>query len=53
MIIPKLRAPVVLVHGLFGYDRITLSGVTVSLPESRHLARPGQGLWTAAAAAGG
>jgi hypothetical protein len=24
LIIPKLRAPVVLVHGLLGYDRITL-----------------------------
>jgi triacylglycerol lipase len=30
MSIPKLRAPIVLVHGLFGYDRITLGGVTVS-----------------------
>jgi triacylglycerol lipase len=30
MIIPKLRAPIVLVHGLLGYDRITMGGMTVA-----------------------
>jgi triacylglycerol lipase len=29
MNIPKLRAPIVLVHGLFGYDRIRVGGMTV------------------------
>lgn len=28
--VPKLRAPVVLVHGLFGFDRIRLVGLTVA-----------------------
>lgn len=28
--IPKLRAPIVLVHGLFGFDRIRVAGVTVA-----------------------
>lgn len=28
--IPKLRAPVVLVHGLFGFDRIRVAGLTVA-----------------------
>src|SRR5712691_10689104 len=28
MLIPKLKAPIVLVHGLMGYDRISLGGWT-------------------------
>jgi triacylglycerol lipase len=28
--IPKLRAPIVLVHGLFGFDRIRVGGLTVN-----------------------
>ncbi len=30
MIIPKLRAPIVLVHGLFGFDRLQLAGYTLA-----------------------
>src|SRR2546421_12121297 len=30
MTIPKMKAPVVLVHGLFGFDRLDLVGVTVA-----------------------
>jgi triacylglycerol lipase len=29
MVIPKLRAPVVLVHGLFGFDKIGVAGATL------------------------
>jgi triacylglycerol lipase len=28
--IPKLRAPIVLIHGLFGFDRIRVAGLTVA-----------------------
>lgn len=30
MNIPKLRAPIVLVHGLFGFDRLRLAGLTLA-----------------------
>jgi triacylglycerol lipase len=30
MIVPKLRAPIVLVHGFFGFERIRLAGWTVA-----------------------
>jgi triacylglycerol lipase len=30
MLVPKLRAPIVLVHGLLGYDRINVCGRTVA-----------------------
>src|SRR5260370_9773455 len=30
MVIPKLKAPIVLVHGLFGFDRIALAGMTLA-----------------------
>lgn len=30
MIIPKLRSPIVLVHGLFGFNRIEVAGTTVA-----------------------
>ena len=30
MVIPKLKAPIVLVHGLFGFDRIALAGLTLA-----------------------
>ena len=30
MIIPKLRAPIVLVHGLFGFDRLHIAGTTLA-----------------------
>jgi triacylglycerol lipase len=29
MIIPKLRSPIVLVHGLFGFDRLKVAGATL------------------------
>jgi triacylglycerol lipase len=29
MIIPKLRSPIVLVHGLFGFDRLQVAGTTL------------------------
>jgi triacylglycerol lipase len=29
MIIPKLRSPIVLVHGLFGFDRLGVAGMTL------------------------
>ena len=29
-LIPRLKAPIVLVHGLFGFDRIELAGLTVA-----------------------
>src|SRR5688572_26289383 len=29
MTIPKLRSPVVLVHGLFGFDRLHIAGTTL------------------------
>src|SRR5262245_8796090 len=28
--LPKLRTPIVLVHGLFGFDRLTVAGLTVA-----------------------
>src|SRR2546421_448283 len=28
--IPKLRAPIVLVHGLFGFNRVRVAGLTVA-----------------------
>ena len=28
--VPKLRAPIVLVHGLFGFDRLKLAGWTLA-----------------------
>ncbi len=30
MILPKLEAPIVLVHGLFGFDRLRLAGLTLA-----------------------
>ncbi len=30
LVIPKLRSPVVLVHGLFGFGRIQVAGCTVT-----------------------
>src|SRR2546426_12182372 len=30
LIIPKVRVPIVLVHGLFGFDRIRLAGLTIA-----------------------
>jgi triacylglycerol lipase len=30
MIVPKLRSPIVLVHGLLGYDRLTVGGRTLA-----------------------
>src|SRR5688500_12954974 len=30
MIIPKLRTPIVLVHGLFGFDKIDAFGATIA-----------------------
>jgi triacylglycerol lipase len=30
MIVPKLRSPIVLVHGLLGYDRVKLGGWTIA-----------------------
>lgn len=29
-VIPKLKAPIVLVHGLFGFDRVEVAGLTVA-----------------------
>src|SRR5581483_10052569 len=28
--VPKLREPIVLVHGLFGFDRVQLAGLTMA-----------------------
>src|SRR5256885_2476669 len=30
MVIPQLRTPIVLVHGLFGFDRLKIAGLTVA-----------------------
>ena len=36
MVIPKLRSPIVLVHGLFGFDRLGVAGTTLANYFPRH-----------------